>query len=145
MTKTRGWLLLILLLIPAAAADARQQEQTEQTEHAIDKAMGVCIDRDPSTAGMTDCIFTAAEAWDKELNKNYNKLMAKLDAKGKQTLKAAQLEWIRYRDAEYKLIDAVYFSLEGSMYVPMRAEDRLRVVKKRALELSSYLGLIEGE
>jgi uncharacterized protein YecT (DUF1311 family) len=142
MTKTRGWLLLILLLIPAAGVDARTQEQTE---HAIDKAMGVCVDRDPSTAGMTQCIFTAAEAWDRELNKNYNKLLAKLDAKGKQTLKAAQLEWIRYRDAEYKLIDAVYFSLEGSMYVPMRAEDRLRVVKKRALELASYLGLIEEQ
>ena len=141
MAKARWYLLIIFLLLPAAASDARQ----EQPEHSIDKTMGVCVDKDPSTAGMTQCIFTAAEAWDKELNKNYNRLMAKLGAKQKQTLKAAQLEWIKYRDAEYKLIDDVYFGLQGSMYVPMRAEDRLRVVKKRALELASYLGLLEDE
>ena len=143
MTKLRGALLLVLLLLPTSASDARGQEP--QPEHPVDKAMGACIDKDPSTAGMSHCIYTAAEAWDGELNKNYNRLMAKLDAKQKKTLKAAQLAWITYRDAEYALIDAAYEKMEGTMYIPMRAEDRLRVVKKRALELAGYLDLIENQ
>lgn len=141
MIKLCGHLLLILLLLAAAVADARSQE-TEN--HSIDKAMGRCIDKDSSTAGMSDCIHAAAQSWDRELNKNYNRLMTKLSAKQKRALKTAQLEWIKYRDTEYELINAVYDTMDGTMYIPMRAEDRLRVVKKRALELASYLELLEN-
>ncbi len=139
MIKMRGWLLLVLLLLPIAAG---AQEETEN--HPIDKAMGKCIDKDSSTAGMSDCIGQAFEAWDKELNKNYNRLMAKLKPKEKQALKAAQLEWIKYRDTEFNLIDALYESKEGTMYISMHGEERLRIVKRRALALASYLDFYEN-
>lgn len=61
-------------------------------------------------------------------------------------LRSAQLEWIKYRDLDFKLIDSIYDGMQGTMYIPMRVEARLEVIKKRALELKGYLDLItEGE
>lgn len=141
MIKARGYLLLMFLLLNTAAYG---QQEAQPQEHRIDKALGACIDKDSSTAGMSDCIGKAYESWDRELNKNYNKLSEMLRAKERQALKAAQLEWLKYRDAEFKLIDALYDTKEGTMYISMRAEDRLRIVKKRALELAAYLEFYEN-
>ena len=142
MKKARGYLLVVLLLLPLSAY--ARQEETPAAEHPIDKAMGKCVDKDSSTAGMSECIGQAYVAWDRELNKNFNRLMAKLKPKEKQVLRAAQAEWIKYRDAEFNLIDALYETKEGTMYISMHAEDRLRVVKKRALELAAYLDFYEN-
>jgi uncharacterized protein YecT (DUF1311 family) len=61
----------------------------------------------------------------------------------KDTLKAAQLEWIKQRDLEFKFIDSVYDALQGTMYIPMRIAARMEVVKHRALELHEYLNLLK--
>lgn len=44
------------------------------------------------------CLNKVYQEADKELNENYKKLNAKLDKKGKQTLKAGQLSWIENRN-----------------------------------------------
>jgi uncharacterized protein YecT (DUF1311 family) len=92
---------------------------------------------------MVRCIDIAYGAWDRELNKNYTALMGKLRVEGKQSLKAAQVQWIKYRDAEFKLIDDIYSTLEGTMYIPMRVSRRMDVIKQRALELAAYAELAE--
>jgi uncharacterized protein YecT (DUF1311 family) len=118
----------------------------EETQHPIDKALEACIDKNGSTAGMVECTDKAYAAWDKELNKNYGELMRTLKPKQKETLRLAQLEWIKYRDLEFKLIDSIYDTLQGTMYIPMRIDARMEVIKKRALELKGYLDLAkEGE
>jgi hypothetical protein len=38
--------------------------------------------------------------WDKELNRFYGELMNTLNTSQKQTLRAAQREWVQYRDAQ---------------------------------------------
>jgi uncharacterized protein YecT (DUF1311 family) len=80
--------------------------------------------------------------WDKELNKNFQALMRKLKPEGKQALKAAQLEWLKCRDAEFKLIDSIYSTLDGTMYIPMHYGQRMDIVKQRALALDVYLELL---
>src|SRR5882672_8460100 len=80
----------------------------EETKHPIDKALEACIDKNGSTAGMVECTDKAYAAWDKELNKNYGELMRALKAPQKETLKSSELEWIKYRDAEFKFIDSIY-------------------------------------
>jgi uncharacterized protein YecT (DUF1311 family) len=127
-------LILVLLFFP---------QTQEPKPNPIDKALEACIDKDPSTAGMTRCIDTAYEAWDKELNRNYATLMGRLKPAGKQSLKNAQVEWLRFRDAEFKLIDDIYSTLQGTMYIPMRVSERVEIVKKRALALASYSDLAE--
>ena len=132
----RALAALALLLITSAAF------AQEKPEHPIDKALGVCIEKDPSTAGLTECTTRAYQSWDRELNKNYGELMRKLKAPQKEALKAAQLEWIKQRDAEFKFIDSVFDTLEGTMYISMRIESRTELVKTRALLLKSYYDLV---
>jgi uncharacterized protein YecT (DUF1311 family) len=138
---TKLFLSVLSIFLLAAIANAQ-----EQTQHPIDKALETCIDKNGSTAGMVECTDKAYAAWDKELNKNYGELMRSLKSSPKETLRLAQLEWIKYRDLDFKLIDSVYDTMQGTMYIPMRIDARLEVIKKRALELKGYLDLItEGE
>ncbi|HVS82562.1 MAG TPA: lysozyme inhibitor LprI family protein [Pyrinomonadaceae bacterium] len=126
---------------PAAIASPSLTQ--EQSKHPIDKALDACTDKNGSTAGMVQCTDQAYAAWDKELNKNYGLLMQNLKAQQKDALKAAQLEWIKQRDLEFKFIDSVYDALEGTMYISMRIAARMEVVKHRALELHEYLDLVK--
>src|SRR6266478_10081565 len=135
---TKLFLALISVLLFAAISCAQ-----EQTQHPIDKALQACIDKNGSTAGMVECTDKAYAAWDKELNKNYGELMRTLKPQQKEALRLAQLEWIKYRDLEFKSIDSIYDTLQGTMYIPMRISAHLEVIKKRALELSNYLELIK--
>lgn len=113
MTKLVLALLSVLMLAMIAIAQ-------EQTQHPIDKALEACTDKNGSTAGMVECTDKAYAAWDKELNKSYGDLMRTLKPSQKETLRLAQLEWIKYRDLDFKLIDSVYDTIQGTMYIPMR-------------------------
>jgi uncharacterized protein YecT (DUF1311 family) len=126
-------LLLLTLFIPTIIL--AQDRRT----HSIDKALEVCIEKDPSTAGMVGCTDIAYKKWDQELNKNYQRLMSKLKPAGKQLLKQSQLSWITFRDHEFRLIDNLYDDLQGTMYIPMRYDEKMEIVKRRALTLAAHL------
>ena len=134
MSKSFVALLCLLLLATVSFAQ-------EESQHPIDKALDACIEKDPSTAGTIQCTDKAYLAWDKELNKTYVALMRALRPAQKEVLKAAQLEWIKVRGADFKLIDSIYDTLQGTMYIPMRIDARMELVKKRALQLRGYLEL----
>jgi uncharacterized protein YecT (DUF1311 family) len=134
MTKLPLTLLSVFLFASFSTAQ-------EQTRHPIDKAFEACVEKNGSTAGMVECTDKAYAAWDKELNKNYGALMSALKPKQKEALRLAELEWIKYRDLEFKFIDSIYDTLDGTMYIPMRIDARLEVIKKRALELKDFLNL----
>ena len=115
---------------------------SQAAEHPIDAYVGSCINRDPSTAGMVSCTNQAYLLWDKELNSSYNNLLSSLTPKQKQALRSAQRQWIAFRDAEFAAIDAIYQNKEGTMYIPMRAADRMELVKARALQLAAHKNLV---
>ena len=133
----RYGLLLLSLLVPTFVY--AQEEQ----KHPIDKALEICTDKNPSTAGMVNCTDAAYKKWDQELNKNYRTLMARLKPAGKQLLKSAQLSWITYRDNEFKLIDSIYDGIQGTMYIPMRIDEKMQIVKQRALALAGHLDMLD--
>jgi len=116
-------------------------QQTPQ--HPIDKALEACLDKDSTTAGMVDCIGKAYDKWDKELNRVYAELMKRLSPDARTKLKEAQVQWLKFRDAEFQMQGGIYSKLEGTMYIPMSADSRMQVVKNRALELKSYLDLLK--
>jgi uncharacterized protein YecT (DUF1311 family) len=120
---------------------AFSQETAEK--HPIDIALDKCMDKNPSTQGTVGCLDEAYKKWDAELNKNYKALTLKMDAKQKAALLAAQRKWIEYRDLEFKAQLSVYETMQGTMFQPMIVNDRMEVVKKRALGLKSYLDLFE--
>src|ERR1700730_8282386 len=103
MIRLSRFLIPILLLFPGTAL-----AQDEQKPDPIDKQLEACMAKDGSTAGSVACTDKASSAWDTELNKAYTALMAKMNAEGKLSLKTAQLSWIKYRDTEFKLLDAMH-------------------------------------
>ena len=110
-------------------------------DHPIDQYQSKCIAKDSTTSGMTNCTNGAISRWDKELNSVYANLISSLAPSEQQALREAQRQWILYRDAEFKLIDEMYKTKDGTMYIPMRAADRLEIIKTRALQLQAYRDL----
>lgn len=128
----------------AAAAGSENTEEAWEGDdiHAIDMALSECMARDSSTAGSVACLDTAYKAWDAELNRVYQELGNRAGAERKESLKKAQLAWIKYRDTEFEWIITLYAKETGTMYTVMAASDRVEVVRRRALELSAYLGVL---
>jgi uncharacterized protein YecT (DUF1311 family) len=133
--------LLLLLSLPATAY--AQTNLGNAKEHPIDRSLNACLEKNVSTQGMNQCLGQAYDAWDKELNRVYNELARKLSPAARAALKTAQLEWLKFRDEEFKLIESIYQSFEGTMYIPMQSNSRVQVVKSRTLALTSYLELIK--
>jgi uncharacterized protein YecT (DUF1311 family) len=129
-------LLLLFILLPTIVS------AQEPRKHPIDEALDICTEKDPSTAGMVRCTDIAYKKWDQELNKNYQLLMSKFKPAGKGLLKSAQLSWIAYRDNEFKLIDNIYDGIQGTMYIPMRIDEKMQIVKQRALALASHVDML---
>jgi hypothetical protein len=44
---------------------------------------------------------------------------------------------------DFKFIDTVYDTMGGTMYIPMRIDGRMEVIKKRALELKGFIDLVK--
>ncbi len=114
--------------------------QQEIKEHPIDQQLKACLNtaQNQNTAGMIACTNRALEQWDKELNKNYNLLLTKLAADEKEKLKAAQRNWIAWRDKEMEFAKTMYLNLQGTMWRVVLAERQMELTKQRALELQSY-------
>lgn len=110
---------------------------------SIESDLDACIEREPSNAGSIACIETAAKRWDEELNRVYGQLMKQLPASARKPAREAQRKWIEFRDAEWKSIDAVHETMQGTMYAPMQAAARKDVVRRRVGELEHQLRFLE--
>jgi uncharacterized protein YecT (DUF1311 family) len=130
----RRILFFIIVLIPVSLYS--------QDNNPIDNELSECMDKDPSTMGVLECIDIAYQKWDDELNTYYKKLLEILDEEGKTFLKDAQRKWIEFRDLEFKNIQSIYSFKEGTMYLPMQAFDKMDIVKNRARELKDYFELL---
>ena len=53
-----------------------------------------------STAAMRECEIARLKRADEGMNAAYRNLRAKLDARGREKLRAAQQAWLKFRDAE---------------------------------------------
>jgi uncharacterized protein YecT (DUF1311 family) len=142
MTKKLSILASLILSFVLFSAIASAEDEPKK-DHPIDKTLEVCLQENLSTAGMVECIGQGYEMWDRELNRAYKALDRQLDAKGKASLKKAQLAWLKYRDAEFGLLDSIYSKLQGTAYIPARAYSRLNIVRARALELNHHLELLQ--
>lgn len=132
MKRLAGTICALAIAISVHAAE----------EHPIDATLGACMEENPSTAGMIECVDDAYAAWDRELNDAYGALMKRLAPAQKEALRKSQRQWLAWRDAEFESIDALYGSLEGTMFLPMRVDERMQIVKTRALALRGYLDLL---
>ncbi len=144
--STFRWVVFVFTLFPWALMAAPEPGGDEVNGpppvHPIDQAMDLAMEEDPSTAGMMRAIAEAGEAWDQLLNKHYQSLRKILGEAESEKLKKAQRGWIAFRDAEYELLETIYGKMEGTMYRPMHALERMELVKKRALTLGQWVELL---
>lgn len=136
-------LIAVLLLLPAFSTPRQNKAPSAQSsttgKHRIDVFLDGCMEKNPSTHGMLNCLRQAHQMWDGEMNTVYKNLMTKLPMKGQADLKASQRAWIAFRDREYKFMDTMFGQMDGTMYLPMHADAGMRLTKERALQLNSLL------
>ena len=133
-TNMRQLLPLIILLLAHSAFS-----QTDERSHPIDAQTHTCIDANPSTQGMLECLGVAYTEWDVELNRLYRVLMGELSDENKEQLRAAQRAWIAFRNAEFDVLASVYGGLEGTLWRVVHADHRVSFIRRRAKELEDYL------
>jgi uncharacterized protein YecT (DUF1311 family) len=138
-----------LMANPIVSGADKPRENVENSgapdvSYPLDEFLDRCL-AEPnhgSTAGQVECTNQAKQRWDDEMNQDYRRLTDDLDPKAQALLRDAQRRWLHYRDADQLLIDAVYELTQGTMFVPMQAYSRLRLVRERSLMLKSYFTVL---
>ncbi|HEX2750552.1 MAG TPA: lysozyme inhibitor LprI family protein [Verrucomicrobiales bacterium] len=126
---------LAVCLMFTLTVRAEDEEETKEKKHPIDVKVEKKADNAKSTAATTEAYREGLLLWDKEMNRAYQELKKVLPEKSFAALKAAQLQWISYRDAQIAFINSCYDQYDGTMYIPMRASAIMEVTRARALEL----------
>ena len=130
-------LVLILMLVRFVSMFSAQEKE-------IESELKKCLEKDYSTAAQRECTNTAEKAWDKELNKYYNLTLKKLPKVQQSKFISAQKAWLKFRDAEFALIDDYYYYVkEGTMYQVIGANEKSNIVKDRAKQLKVYYDVLD--
>ncbi len=115
----------------------------------IEQIVSKRIDIDYSTAGMNIAVSEKTTAYDKLLNKYYNKLLKSLSAEDKKVLIAAQKSWLAYRDAELLLIGTMTkdeYSGGGTIQSMIATGSYSALIVRRTVEIFNYFdGIMKEE
>lgn len=114
-----AWVALCLV----AASSASAQPQPKR---------GPCADA-RTQVEMNECAGKESEKADRELNNYYDRLSAKLHGAHKQTLKAAQLAWVKFRDADCEY--QTYLFRDGTIYPLLHSSCLTAKTQARTKEL----------
>ena len=110
---------------------------TGMDKHPIDSLLDQCLKKDTSTKGMIDCYSSAHNNWDAELNAHYKKLMSTLNPKQKTLLKKSQRAWIKFKEAQFESIKAIY-DRDGTMWGIVKSIQAMDITKEQALRLNRF-------
>ena len=107
----------------------------------IERIVAKRIEADYSTMGTTEAVSDGTEAYDKLMNKYYNKLLKLLKPEDKKVLIAAQKAWLQFRDAEFKLIGIMgkdEYSGGGSIQSNIAVDTYSELIVKRTVDIFNY-------
>lgn len=135
----------IIIVFTAVFIFVSSSAFTQEIKHPIDSSLDSCMEVDPSTFGMVNCIESAIQKWDDELNKYYKLLVGALDEESVKILKSSETEWIEFKKKEMANIEMIYSKLEGTMYIPMKYYAKLEIIRTRAMQISEYYRLVTEE
>lgn len=128
-------LTLAVVAAVCAAALPGQAADRAEIEARYSPTFQPCMDADPSTAGMVQCMAAENELQDKKLNARYRAVMAELNAEQQAKLKAAQRAWIAYRDA---WCEAQYDNEWGSLSTIVANNCVMDMTIGRTIDLENY-------
>ena len=103
--------------------------------HPIDISRDNCIatPEGGTTMGVYNCQMQALYAWDAELLRVYRELGGSKNPE----LKAAQLAWVKYRDAQYKWIETEFGNRQGSKWINGVMVREIELVRNQVGQLKS--------
>ena len=104
--------------------------------HPISIAVDECERNNSTTMGIQHCKRLELEAWDAELNRAYKNLGGRSNEK----LRAVQLAWIKYRDAQIEYLRAAYGKREGTIWRLVYMDHVVDITRKQAEQLNSING-----
>jgi len=107
--------------------------------HAIDSKLNKALEQDLSTADQLGVIASAAEEWKQLMLTSYGELEKQLPADVGTALKQSQRTWDLFYRQERTIITRLYENTEGTMFKPLEALDKMRLLKDRALQLDALL------
>ena len=87
---------------------------------------------------MVACTGDAIRAWDKRLNEVYRQVMAGLDAKSQELLRASQRRWVAFREAEHEAMGGPWRQDRGTIIRVLTMSADLSAIKERVQELRLY-------
>lgn len=109
----------------------------------VEKRLELYINQDYSDFGMKTASINQLDDYEKLLNKYYKKLLSKLKAEDKETLKIAQRNWIKYRETELNLnyiVSQDNYSGGGTIQTLFVLSRNIEITKTRVIEFYDYLG-----
>lgn len=124
----KKWLPIAFLLASGVAV---------AQQNPIDQQLEQCLNKESSTAGMSQCYGNANKAWDKEMNAQYTQVMKKLTGAPKDKLRNAQRAWLTYRDNWLDASRSYFLSSQGSMAALSVGAQGVSLVRNQALMLQS--------
>ena len=129
----------LLLGVMALISPAMAQENSTEEKHPIDKWMQAELDKASSTSETREVLRKALAKWDTELNSVYKELTGVLKPAGKEALKAAQVQWMKFRDAEIAFIKESIYALDGTMWLQVGDDRVMELTRERTLQLRRTL------
>ena len=111
--------------------------------HLIDVSYHECIEQNKSTAGRRNCGNEALAKWVKLINSSYSELLRLLDEDQKSELRKSHIAWVNYKEWEYRNFCSLLKNKRGTMWGLYALSKEVKLAKQRALELNSYIDLVE--
>lgn len=134
--KLTFFLLLIGCTLPAWAQSPAAK---------IDGQLEQCQNKAQTTIDSTECYRQATEAWDRELNIQYQTLLKDSPNTVRNALRDSQRQWVKYKDSYNLAINEYYRQEQGTIWGIIAAESKMNIIKDKALDLyrlqqSTHLG-----
>jgi uncharacterized protein YecT (DUF1311 family) len=130
--------LIRITLICLIALCASTYAETPAPIHPIDAWLAAHVNDDISTAGMRHNILMAQQKWEAEMNLVYQRLIHQLTPPQQASLRKAQQQWLKFRDAEGAAIQEIVSSQLGTIHQLSGTNRGMQLVRQRALDLISY-------
>ncbi len=111
----------------------------------IDEALEACRQGGQTTLELGQCLTTAMQQWDKELNAAYAALMQTLEPEAREALKASERAWIGFRDAEVKFLRERFSTQDGTLWPLVEGAQIMDLTRRRAIQLRCYVKMMDME
>lgn len=108
------------------------QNTAKADSNIIDRDLKACLDSETNetTVGMVYCAAEAESRWDAEMNKYYKLLQKTLRPDEMAKLKASQIKWLEFRDAEFSTANKIYDDMQGTMWRIVSVDTDMEIVKQ---------------